>query len=107
MTRSLPWLVELMPDMYAEIDDVLAADKGIANGDNVIVSSARGEVRAVAVVTKRLKPLTVDGKTIHHIGLPLNWGYAGMKSGDSANLLTHMSVMPILRYPNTRLSSVM
>ncbi|MDD2251627.1 MAG: molybdopterin dinucleotide binding domain-containing protein, partial [Dehalococcoidales bacterium] len=62
--------------------------KGINNGDNIVVSSARGEVRAVAIVTKRFKPLTVDGKTIHQIGLPFNWGFAGMKSGDSANLLT-------------------
>ena len=88
MTRSLPWLVELMPDMYAEMDEVLATEKGIDNGDKVVVSSARGEVRAVAVVTKRFKPLTVDGKTVHQIGLPFNWGFAGMKSGDSANMLT-------------------
>ncbi|MDD5121789.1 MAG: formate dehydrogenase-N subunit alpha, partial [Dehalococcoidales bacterium] len=68
MTRSLPWLVELMPDMFAEMDPELAEAKGINNGDNIVVSSARGEVRAVAIVTKRFKPLTVDGKTIHQIG---------------------------------------
>ena len=88
MTRSLPWLVELMPDMFAEMDPELAEAKGINNGDNIVVSSARGEVRAVAIVTKRFKPLTVDGKTIHQIGMPFNWGFAGMKTGDSANLLT-------------------
>lgn len=88
MTRNLPWLVELMPDMYIEMDEELAAEKGIGNGDKVIVSSARGEAKAVAIVTKRLQPLNINGQTVHHIGLPWHWGYAGMKTGDSANQLT-------------------
>ena len=88
MTRNLPWLVELMPDMYAEFDEELAAAKGIENGDKVIVSSARGEVRAVAIVTKRFQPLNIGGQTVHQIGLPWHWGYAGMKKGDAANMLT-------------------
>jgi len=88
MTRNLPWLVELMPELYAEMDEELAAEKAIENGDKVIVSSARGEVRAVAIVTKRLQPLNIGGKTVHHIGIPWHWGYSGMSTGDSANLLT-------------------
>jgi len=63
MTRSLPWLVELMPEMYIEMDEELAAEKGIIAGDKVIVENARGEVEAVAVVTKRFQPLKVGGKT--------------------------------------------
>lgn len=88
MTRSLPWLVELMPDMYVEMGEDLAVEKGISNGDTVIVSSARGEIQAVAVVTRRLQSLQVDGKTIHHIGVLNHWGYSGMSTGDSANILT-------------------
>ena len=88
MTRSLPWLVELMPDMYVEMGEDLAVEKGISNGDTVIVSSARGEIQAVAVVTRRLQSLKVDGKTIHHIGVLNHWGYSGMSTGDSANILT-------------------
>ena len=88
MTRSLPWLVELMPDMYVEMGEDLAVEKGISNGDTVIVSSARGEIQAVAVVTRRLQPLQVDGKTIHHIGVLNHWGYSGMSTGDSGNILT-------------------
>ena len=88
MTRSLPWLVELMPDMYVEMGEELAVAKGISNGDTVIVSSARGEIQAVAVVTRRLQPLKVDGKTIHHIGVLNHWGYSGMSTGDSGNILT-------------------
>ena len=88
MTRNLPWLVEMMPEMYTEIGEALAAEKGILAGDKVIVSSARGEVRAVAIVTPRLKPMTAAGKVIHHIGLPTHWGYSGMSTGDSGNILT-------------------
>jgi formate dehydrogenase major subunit len=88
MTRNLPWLVELMPDMYVEIDEELGAEKGIANGDKVVVSTARGEISAVALVTRRIQPLTVAGKTIHQIGVLIHWGYSGLSKGDSGNILT-------------------
>ena len=88
MTRNLPWLVELMPEMYVEMGEELAAEKGINNGDRVIVSSARGDVAVVAVVTKRFRPLNVAGKTIHQIGVIWHFGYSGMATGDSGNILT-------------------
>jgi len=88
MTRNLPWLVELMPEMFVELSEELAAEKGIEGGDKVIVSSARGEIEAKAIVTKRFQPLTVGGKTIHHIGVLNHWGYSGMSTGDSGNVLT-------------------
>jgi len=74
--------------MYVEMGEDLAAEKGIRSGDQVIVSSARGEVKAVAIVTKRFAALTVNGKKIHHIGVPIHWGYSGMSKGDSGNILT-------------------
>ena len=88
MTRNLPWLVELMPEMYIEMGVELAEEKGIENGDKVIVSSARGNIEAVAIVTERLQPLQVGGKTVHHIGAVWHFGYSGMAKGDSANILT-------------------
>ncbi len=88
MTRNLPWLAELMPEMFVEIGEELATEKGIRNGDRVIVASARGQVTGVAVVTKRLVPLRVDGRVVHEVGLPWHWGYMGLVKGDSANLLT-------------------
>jgi formate dehydrogenase-N alpha subunit len=88
MTRNLPWLVELMPEMFVELSEELAEEKGITGGDKVIVSGARGEIEAVAVVTKRFQPLIVGGKTIHHIGVLNHWGYSGMAKGDSGNILT-------------------
>ena len=88
MTRNLPWLVEMMPDMFVELSEELATEKGIKNGEKVIVSSARGEVNAVAIVTKRFKPMQIGGKTIHEIGVSWQWGYSGMAKGDSGNVLT-------------------
>jgi len=71
-----------------EMDEELAAEKGIENGDRVIVSSARGQIEAVAVVTSRFRPLQVNGQTIHHIGVLNHWGYSGMAKGDTGNILT-------------------
>ncbi len=88
MTRNLPWLVELMPEMFVELSEELAAEKGIVNGGKVIVESARGQVKAVAIVTKRFQPFQINGTVVHEIGLPWHWGYTGLSKGDSANLLT-------------------
>jgi formate dehydrogenase major subunit len=88
MTRNLPWLVELMPGMFVELSEELAAEKGIVNGAKVIVESARGQVEAVAMVTKRFQPFQINGTVVHEIGLPWHWGYTGLSKGDSANLLT-------------------
>ena len=92
MTRNLPYLVEMMPEMFVELSEELAAEKGIENGGRVIVATARGQVEGVALVTKRFKPFTVydNGrqKTVHQIGMPWHWGYTGLSKGDSANMLT-------------------
>ena len=96
MTRNLPWLNELFPEMFVELGQELAAEKNIKNGEKVIVESARGRVSAVAIVTQRLLALTVNGRKVHQVGLPWHWGYSGMNTGDSANLLT-----PYIGDPNT------
>jgi len=91
MTRHEPWLLEMMPQIFVEMSKELAAEKGIRNGDKVIVRSARGEVWAKAVVTARFKPFKVMGSTVHQVGLPwcFGWQYPEDGSGgDSANLLT-------------------
>ena len=88
MTRNLPWLVELQPEMFVEMSEELAAEKGIKNGEKVIVESARGKILAVAIVTKRFQPFRLNGQIVHEIGLPWHWGYEGLSTGDSANVLT-------------------
>jgi formate dehydrogenase major subunit len=66
----------------------MAREKGIKNGDMVKVSSGRGKVEAVAVVTRRFQPLKVQGTTVHQVGLPWCYGWNTPQAGDSANLLT-------------------
>jgi len=79
----------LQPEEFIEIGEVLAKEKGIANGDWVRLSSQRGFVIVKACVTKRLKPMTVDGKQTHTIGFPIHWGFTGSaKKGFGANTLT-------------------
>ena len=69
--------------------EALAKELGIAAGDKVKVSSKRGAIKAVAVVTKRIKPMKIEGKTVHHVGIPIHWGFKGVtKPGYLANTLT-------------------
>lgn len=88
MTRSQEWLAELVPHMFVEISEELAKEKGIKNKDKIIVSSARGEISAYAMVTKRFKPYKLKDKTVHHIGMPWHFGYKGIVTGGTANRLT-------------------
>lgn len=88
MTRYQSWLVEAEPEMFVEISEELAKEKGIKNGEKVIVSTVRGKLTAVAMVTKRIKPLKVDGKVIHIVGMTFHYGWLVPKdAGDNANLL--------------------
>ena len=62
--------------------------KGIRNGDNVRVSSARGAIEGRALVTRRMKGLAVDGQTVYHVGLPIHWGFLGKVKGPLVNNLS-------------------
>ena len=94
MTRWLPWLAELMPELFVELSPELAKEKGIANGEYVRVVSERGTAEARALVTKRLRPLVVNGQVIHQVGLPWHWGYQGIATGDIANNVTSIVADP-------------
>ncbi len=79
----------LQPEEFVEVGEVLARERGIVQGGWVKVSSKRGEVICKAYVTKRIKPMTVDGKETHVIGVPLHWGFTGQaRKGYGANTLT-------------------
>ena len=85
MTRTLPWLAELQPAMFVEIDPDLAADRGIVDGGWLTVSTARAQIEARALVTGRIRPLRVDGRPVHQIGLTWHYGWRGVATGDSTN----------------------
>lgn len=91
MSRFNSWLNELMPEMFVELSPELAAEKGIEHGGWLTVSSPRGEIEARALVTRRMHPLPVQGKIMHQIGIPFQWGYAGEIVGSSVNDLIAMS----------------
>lgn len=79
----------LQPEQFVEIGEALAGEIGIAAGDRVRVTSKRGAIIAKAVVTKRLGPLNVEGRTVHQVGLPIHWGFKGLaRPGYLTNTLT-------------------
>jgi formate dehydrogenase major subunit len=94
MSRWLSWLSELQPEMFVEVSPELAAAVGLENGGWCTVSTARGEVECRVLVTERMRPLQLDGKRVHQIGMPYHWGYTGRAHGDSTNDLLEFSGDP-------------
>jgi formate dehydrogenase major subunit len=94
MSRTVPWLAELQPEMFAELDPQLAADRGIEDGGWMTIVTERAEIEARALVTDRIRPLRVERRVIHQIALPYHWGYSGSVRGDSTNDLGVISGDP-------------
>jgi len=90
MSRFNSWLNELQPEMFVELSPELAAERGIVHGGWVTVSSPRGRIEVRAMVTRRMRPLVVDGRVLHQVGLPFHWGFAGQVVGGNANDLTSL-----------------
>lgn len=101
-TRNVPNLLEAEPQLYVEMSPELAKEKGIANGDGVIVESARGRVEAIAMVTVRIRPFKVMGKIVHLIGMPFAYGWTTPKCGDSTNRLTIVACDPNTTIPEAK-----
>jgi formate dehydrogenase major subunit len=96
-TKHTQILNQLQPAFFVEIPVQLAQQKGIANGSQVKVTSARGSIEGVAMVTRRLRPLQVNGKEFWQIGFPLHWGYEAGDTGHTgplANFLTPSAMDP-------------
>jgi formate dehydrogenase major subunit len=88
MTRWLPWLAELQPELFCEISEEHAKELDVKSTDVVVISTPRGSIKAKALVTRRIRPFKVQGRDIHHVGLPWHWGYKGVSKGDVVNNLT-------------------
>jgi formate dehydrogenase major subunit len=91
MTRHCSWLLEMQPQNFVELSFELGKELSLTNGETVIVSSARGEVQAVALISERFKPFRISNTTVHQVGLPWHFGWQFPEDGsgyDSANLLT-------------------
>ena len=90
MSRFLSHLSELQPEMFAEISPELARELKINNGDYVCLVSLRGAIEARALVSRRIRPVNLNGKTVHQVAVPFHFGTAGLLRGNAANdLLRH------------------
>jgi formate dehydrogenase major subunit len=98
MSRFLPYLSELQPEMFCEVSPALAAERGLTNGGWATIITARTAIEARVLVTDRLRPLRIQGRVIHQVGLPYHWGSAGVVRGDSAN-----DLLPIVLDANTHI----
>jgi formate dehydrogenase major subunit len=98
MSRSLPYLAELQPEPFCEVSPQLAELRGLRNGDWATIVTSRTAVEARVLVTPRMRPLQVEGHTVHQVGLPYHWGPNGLVRGDAPNEL-----ISILADPNVHI----
>jgi formate dehydrogenase major subunit len=94
MSRWLPYLSELQPEMFCEVSPELAAERGLEHLGWATIVTARSAIEARVLVTDRLPSLNVGGRRIHQVGLPYHWGPNGYSTGDAANELAHLSLDP-------------
>jgi formate dehydrogenase major subunit len=94
MSRYVEHLAELQPEMFVEVSPEVAAERGLEHLGWAHVVTARAVIEARVLVTERLTPLRVEGRTVHQIWLPFHWGPGGLVTGDSANDLIGITVDP-------------
>jgi formate dehydrogenase major subunit len=102
MSRYLPHLAELQPELFAEISPQLAEEIGVRTGEFLTVTTMRGILEARALITERNQPLVIDGKIRHTIYLPYQFGYKGLVTGDVPNDLLSISEEPNVRIMETK-----
>ena len=84
-----------MPELFVEISPELAGERGIRNADWATIVTPRGAIEAKALVTRRIRPFQVMGRTVHQIGMPWHWGFRGVVTGAVTNAL-----LPLVADPN-------
>jgi formate dehydrogenase major subunit len=94
MSRTLPYLSELQPEMFCEVSPALAAQRGLSNGGWATIVTARTAIEARVLVTDRVRPLRLGNRIVHQVGLPYHWGGSGLSTGDSANDLVNVTLDP-------------
>ena len=105
MSRFLPYLAELQPAMFCEVSPELAAERGLENGGWATIVTARTAIEARVLVTERLRPLRVEGRVIHQVGMPYHWGANGYSTGDAANELLSVSMDPNVHIQDSKAST--
>ena len=92
MSRTVPYLAELQPEFFCEVSPELAAERRLEHGAWATIISARQAVEARVMVTDRIRPLRIRGRTMHLVGAPYHWGGVGIVTGDSANELLSVAL---------------
>jgi formate dehydrogenase major subunit len=98
MTRTLSHLAELQPELFCEVSPEMAAELGLRHGDFATITTMRSIVEARVLITDRLKPVRIAGRTVHQVGLPYHFGTNGLVKGDMVN-----DLLPISEEPNVRI----
>jgi formate dehydrogenase major subunit len=101
MSRTLPYLAELQPELFCEVSPELARERGLEHGGWATIVTARTAIEARVLVTERMAPLTVQGRKVHQVGVPYHWGFKGLTKGDSGN-----DLFPIALDPNVHIQEV-
>lgn len=107
MSRFLPYLSELQPEFFCEVSPELAKERGLEPGGWATIVSARTAVEARVLVTERMTPLVIRGRTVHQVGLPYHWGVgsAAVVSGDAANDLLGVALDPNVQIQESKAGS--
>jgi formate dehydrogenase major subunit len=101
-TKNNPMNVQLIPRPFVEIPEEMASELGIKGGDSVKVSSIRATYVARAMVTKRIKPMTIDGKKVHQIGFHIHQGFRGIVEDEDKDARTLANLItPTVYDPNS------
>jgi formate dehydrogenase major subunit len=107
MSRWLSWLSELQPEMFCEVSPELAQERRLKNGGWATIRTMRGEIEARVLVTRRMKPLKLNGRIVHQIGVPYHWSSKGLVRGDSANELLSFVADPNVSIMETKALTAM
>jgi formate dehydrogenase major subunit len=107
MSRWLPYLSELQPEFFCEVSPELATERGLEHLGWATIVTARTAIEARVLVTDRMVPLTVNGRTVHQVGLPYHWGVGGdaISVGDSANDLFGVTLDPNVHIQESKVAS--
>lgn len=107
MSRRLPFLAELQPGLFCEVDKDLAAKRGLENGEWATIISPRGVIEAQVLVTDRMQMLTINGEEFHQIGLPFHYGESETTAvaGDGANDLLGLTLEPNVFIQNSKIGA--
>jgi formate dehydrogenase major subunit len=107
MSRWLPYLAELQPEMFCEVSPELAAERGLEPYGWATIISPRSAIEARVLVTERMTPLIISGHIVHQIGLPYHWGVGkdAVVTGDAANDLMGVTLDPNVQIQESKAGS--